>query len=143
MQVRVLIQRSGRPAIAAGTIALANGALTCNPNDSELLQDILRQPLSLPIEGGLRDLHAETDPSLFLRSLHRVYAGPFLRVTPVEPDPVPENDLAREGLGPATPQAPPNGHNGAGHVIREVAPREQSPSASANRTDAWDHERLG
>lgn len=142
MHVRVLIQRSGRPAIVAGTIALAHGDLVCNPKDSELLRDILRQPLSLSIEGGLRDLYAETDPSLFLRALHRVYAGPFLRVTPVEPHPVPQNDVIREGRGQATRPGPPNGHNGAGHTIRESAPREQSPIVSASRTDAWDHGRL-
>ncbi len=127
----------------AGTITLAKGTLAYTPKDSQLLRDIIRQPLSLPIEGRVRDMHADTDPFLFLQSLHRAHPGPFLRVTPVEPSPDRAADIIQEGLRAAEPRHRPSGHDGAGQASRQAEPQGPSPSVSANRTDAWDHERLG
>ncbi len=138
MRVKILIERWGRPAISAGTIALRNGALACDPSSSPLLRDILQQPLSLPIEGRMRDVYADTDATLFLQSLHRVYQGPFLRATPVEVSPAYDAAIVREGVGASDGIF--TGHDGVGQQSREAAPREESASVSASRTDASNHE---
>lgn len=143
MQVRVLIRRCGRPAITAGRIVLRDGALWCDPPDSGLLRDLLQQPLSLPIGGRGRDLYADTNPTLFLQSLHRAYPGPFLRVTPVELLPPGGPHRLEEGGGSATGLAGSNGHDGSREGGRDRALGGQSASVSPNRTGASDHERPG
>lgn len=138
MQVRVIIERGGRPAIVAGTIRLENGLLTYNPKYSNILGDILGQPLSLSIEGRVRDLYADADPTLFLQSLHLVYAGPFLRVTPVECAAARNPDLPEPRVSSSRPQPGDNGHIGSGQPDHDKALLEQplSPGYRFSQKDS-------
>lgn len=138
MRVRILVQRGGRPPVTAGTIVLHNGSLSCDPPDSVLLRDILQQPLSLSIDGTVRDLYADSEPGLFLQSLHRAYAGPFLAATAVEPLPVlqPDAGLGLKSLGDETGA---DGWDGAREGDREGSDQMGAPSASPSRTAVSDH----
>ncbi len=142
MRVRILVQRGGRSPVTAGTIALHNGSLACDPPDSVLLRDILQQPVSLSIDGRVRDLYADSEPRLFLQALHQAYAGPFLSATTVEPLPVQEPGNA-PGLTSEGDGAGADGRNGAREGFREGTDQMGPASASPSRTAVSGHELLG
>ena len=66
-----------------GAIALDSGKFVLDPADSDLLRNIVKEPVFVPVGDKLEDVYADKDPVLFMEYLAAHYKSQGLRATKV------------------------------------------------------------
>lgn len=83
MIVRIFVTEQGGSR-EAGRLCLDGAAIrleTASPEDRQMLENILKDPLLMEVEGVSVQIVAAQEPKRFLENLCRAYSGSYLRAS--------------------------------------------------------------